>query len=209
MRVKGVRRQTFARNIDLEEVVRTYTKGRPIFSAIGPHAPLIVESGWVAKVRHLQDGRRQIVSLVLPSEMIIPPGAGGDASTAAVSIGRVVCRALTSGRKSAEMLESLHPFEREWTENQMVRLGRMDAREKLSHLILEVQSRLARALGDLPSTFPFPLTNEDLGDLLGMTIIHASRTMVAMNSQNLVRLKRRELTILDPEGLAAAAPKMV
>lgn len=130
--------------------------------------PVIVESGWVGRVRNLADGRRQIVSLVLPGELLIPLDPAMNPSSEAICLGPGVCKPVLPRHISSELMDSFRACERRWLDNQVVRLGRMNAREKLSHLILEVRSRLAGSSGKWPSKFPFPLTQEHLADLLGL-----------------------------------------
>jgi len=146
----------------------------------------------------------QMTGLVLPGELVLPVDRGQRCQVECLT------PAVTSGltefqRHSADFVRLL-ARERRWTENQVVGLGRMDARGRLSHFILELQFRLSRGNEKVPDRFAFPLTQEHLADLLGLTPVHVNRTLQAMRAVQYIRLANRELTILDQVGLAETAP---
>ncbi|GJE41491.1 Crp/Fnr family transcriptional regulator [Methylobacterium soli] len=82
---------------------------------------------------------------------------------------------------------------REW----MLGLGRRTASEHLAHMICELYLKL-QAIG-LASSYrcPFPVTQTDLGDALGLSNVHVSRTLTALRGKGLVSLQRGVLIIQD------------
>lgn len=74
-------------------------------------------------------------------------------------------------------------------------LGQLDADKRMAHLFCELLLRLhAVGLADNDS-FDFPLTQADLGDILGLSAVHVNRTLQSLREANLVALKQRRLVI--------------
>lgn len=86
----------------------------------------------------------------------------------------------------------------------LLRQGRRDARARVAHFLCEFLARMeARGLfaGGL---FHFPLTQEQLGDALGLTAIHVNRTYNKLAEEGLIIQKARSFEILDIEALKLA-----
>lgn len=90
---------------------------------------------------------------------------------------------------------------REW----LVNIGHRDAYTRLAHLFCELWVRL-RSVGLADeSRFSLPLTQEELGDTMGLTSVHVNRTLQRMRAEKMIVLESRQLTIIDPPRLMAAA----
>jgi len=75
----------------------------------------------------------------------------------------------------------------------------------MAHLFYELHMRLnvvglARSNG-----YDFPLTQRELAECLGLTLVHANRTIQELRRRNVVELENRQLTILDQRGLEGIA----
>jgi CRP-like cAMP-binding protein len=53
--------------------------------------------------------------------------------------------------------------------------------------------------------FEFPLTQRELSECLGLTVVHANRTIQELRRRRLVEMENRQLTILDRRGLEGLA----
>jgi CRP-like cAMP-binding protein len=89
---------------------------------------------------------------------------------------------------------------RQW----MVGIGRKSAYGRVAHLICELLV-LARAVGLSEYAIERAPTQEELGDALGLSMVHINRTMRALREDGLVANQGRRLTVLDWEGLQSAA----
>jgi CRP-like cAMP-binding protein len=90
---------------------------------------------------------------------------------------------------------------REWITN----TGRRAALERTAHLICELYKRL-EAIGRTDGwSFRFPLTQAELGDALGLSLVHVNRVVQALRSQSLVSWEGRIMTILDWKRLCELA----
>ena len=84
---------------------------------------------------------------------------------------------------------------------QVVRLGRRSAAERLGHWLLDLQHRLAMAGVSEGERFPMPLTQELLSDVLGMSIVHINRIIQQLRRERLAEVRGGFVTILQPERL--------
>jgi CRP-like cAMP-binding protein len=88
---------------------------------------------------------------------------------------------------------------REWT----VSLGQRSAISRTAHLFCEISERLRIVgLGDHEG-YELPLTQQELGECLGLTSVHVNRTLQEMRRRQLITLENRRLTILDLAALRA------
>jgi CRP-like cAMP-binding protein len=89
---------------------------------------------------------------------------------------------------------------REWIAN----VGRRDARSKTAHILCEFALRQERAGLAPRSQYDLPMTQEQLGDALGLTPVHVNRTLRSLEQAGLISRKRRTVTVSDWDGLRAA-----
>jgi CRP-like cAMP-binding protein len=90
---------------------------------------------------------------------------------------------------------------REW----IVSMGRRDGPQRLAHLLCELFVRL-RAIGLANDySFPLPLTQAELGDVIGFSVVHANRMVQTLRKDGLVRWQELRVEILDWERLQELA----
>ena len=170
-----------------------------------------VVSGWIGRQRMLADGRRQIVSTVLPGELVglypNPLVAMATVSLTNVrvadlrSLAEAVALAPERHHKLRAALAVAARIEEAQLAEQVLRLGRRTALERVGHWLLDVQSRLAAAgLGE-GDRFAMPLTQETLGDVLGLSLVHINRIVQQLRRERLVDVRGGYATILEPERL--------
>jgi CRP-like cAMP-binding protein len=90
---------------------------------------------------------------------------------------------------------------REW----LVNIGQRDAYERVAHLFCELWARLSAVGLAAEDHFTLPLTQEELGDTVGLTAVHVNRTLQRMRAEGLIEFHRKQLTIRDPRRLMDAA----
>lgn len=169
--------------------------------------PMILLSGWAARIRQLEDGRRQIMSFLLPGDLV-----GNCRHEGPIAVSSVV--ALTSlqycSAPSAKDSRALHKvfaisgaMEEAHLLDQITRLGRLNAEERILDLFLELHERLSLCgLAD-HGQIVFPLTQEMLADATGLTQVHVNRTLQILRKRGDITLNAGSLTILDPAALAS------
>lgn len=76
------------------------------------------------------------------------------------------------------------------------------AEERVAHFLLEIYARYNfKKLID-SNVFAFPITQEVVGELLGITSVHVSRCMTALEQKKLIRKSRNSIKLLEPELMA-------
>src|SRR3546814_16867784 len=98
--------------------------------------------------------------------------------------------------KTALAVQRYGRFETSILSSWIVNVGRRDALERMAHLICEAQKRLEQvglARGD---SFHFPLTQEDLADILGLPPVHTNRQLPPFRQERVISLHSTELPIL-------------
>jgi CRP-like cAMP-binding protein len=170
--------------------------------------PSIVLTGWACRVRHFPDGRRQILGLLLPGELI--GRCHQQAPLAATTVIALTPATLCAAPLPADMdaasglaeayavsgaMEEFHLF------RHIARLGRMNAYDRLLDWMLEVRERQALAGLATSDTFPMPLTQEALADTLGLTSVHVNRTLQLLRHEGLIELRSGWARLIDRERL--------
>ncbi len=168
-----------------------------------------VVSGVATLRQTMEDGRTQMVGLLLPSDFVGRPGRSGSQYDVVATTDMTMCCFL---KKPFEALISSTPHiaqrllemtldeldaAREW----MLVLGRKTAREKISSLLL-IFARKEAALNDKSlggqATFDLPLTREAMADYLGLTLETVSRQMSALKRDGIIQLSgKRNVAIPD------------
>jgi CRP-like cAMP-binding protein len=192
---------------------RSVTAGQDIIRA-GDKADeiFIVEDGWASRYRTLEDGRRQIVNFMLPGDIFDlqalanldsdhTVSAVTDCSLLVIQSGPFL-KALRGSGDVATAFWWAAVQEESILREQIVRVGRLSARERIGNLLLELRRRLTGALGNEVTDLPLPITRYDIADSLGLTPVHVSRTMSAMRRSGLIEEGRGVIRILDRDRLA-------
>ena len=188
----------------------TACPGEVLFDECEPMASYAsLSSGMVKLVRTLADGRQQIVGLQFAPSLIGNFG-GHDANVTVEAVGAVsYCRiprpALDSRRAENPQLEA-HLMtellvELETARADMLALGRMTARERVSGFLFRIRGATGAAF-----EFDLPLTRADMADYLGLTLETVSRQLSALKRDRIINLPHiRKVQILDLDRLEAAA----
>lgn len=169
--------------------------------------PILIVSGWAARVRLLADGRKQILGLLLPGDLI-----GHCYQPCPIAITSIIaltnlelCRA-----PSSETYESLQPayaishsLDEAYLLSQIMRLGRMNAYERLADFFLELFERLALAGLAAGNKIYHPLTQEMVADVIGLTTVHVNRTLGLMRRDRELIWETGHVTLPDPDALSA------
>ncbi len=170
------------------------------------HVGTIV-SGVASLSRSLEDGRRQVLGILLPGDFIGRPGrrvsdydivASADVMICKFEIGafeEILDASPALGPRLLEISMDELDVARSW----MLLLGRKSAREKVASLIYMISSKLNQ-LQEITKTenfeFDLPLTREQIADHLGLTTETVSRHITALkNSEVIIPRGQRHITI--------------
>lgn len=197
---------------------RSFQVGQPVIWS-GDRMEFVgsVVTGIASLTQTMEDGRRQMVGLLLPSDFVGRPGRVTAAYDVTATTDLVMCcfrkkpfedmMAATPhiAQRLLEMTLDELDAAREW----MLLLGRKTAREKIASLIAIIARREAalgsrRARGML--TVTLPLTREEMADYLGLTLETVSRQISALKRDGVISLEgNRHVSIPDIDRLLEEA----
>lgn len=175
----------------------------------------IICRGWAASSATLVDGRRQILSFLLPGDLVSTALVfGATAGRAIVAITNVTYR--TFNRFEFQTLLSKRPdllarFSRIWAEERVeadqlaMDLGRRTADERLARLILKLMQRLSARGMVRGQSMEFPLRQHHIADAMGLTPVHVSRVLTNFRRKKLIDIGGGFLTILNADELCRIA----
>lgn len=187
--------------------VQTFKAREDIISAGRETGMLfIVLSGWAVRYRVIEDGRRQILNFMLPGDIFDLQALGDLEADHSVAALETVEAAVFDAKRFINVLrESGSAATAFWwaavqeesiLREQIVRIGQLSARERICHLLLELQRRLSAALGAETTSMKLPVTRTDIGDALGLTSVHVSRTLSALKRMGLIEEDKTSLRIV-------------
>jgi CRP-like cAMP-binding protein len=177
--------------------------------------PRLMLAGWGCHFRTLSDGRRQIFDFILPGDIYgLSHRPAATAPTAAIALTR--CTIADADGLGEAVLDApgTHPglvaacatvasLDEAWMLNQLMRVGRQNAYERLAHLFLEIAHRLDSVGLAEDGTISMPLTQEIIADAMGLSVVHLNRTLQQLRREGLIEFKNGTVKILDPGRLAA------
>ncbi|MEP9388357.1 Crp/Fnr family transcriptional regulator [Mesorhizobium sp. KR9-304] len=195
--------------------------GRPAVFAAGeefviegsrPRESCLVTAGFAARSQSLRSGERQITAVHVPGDFVDLHSMMlkvMDHSVIALGACKV---AFVPHEKIKEVTET-NPhlarmfwlsttidgaIQRTW----ITCLGRRSAEQHLAHLICELYVRLEVAGVASDNGFEFPVTQAQLGDVLGLSVVHVNRKLQELRAAGLVEWRDGKVKIRDFERLA-------
>lgn len=203
---------------DLEEL-RTLIEGE---ATIGKRRDLVVDGyeyrklgfikdGFAARYKVLRNGKRQIVSVLLPGDVVGLPGSFLDhAAFSVVALTDMtleVCAlddfvALCYRRpKFALALGWLAAHEATMYAEHIIDIGRRTPIERTAHFLLEIHSRLAVVGRAAELDFELPVSQEVMSDALGLSVPHLNRMLAKLRTDRMIAMDGRHVTFIDIKGL--------
>ena len=180
-----------------------------------PGQIMILLEGWACKYQIMRNGGRQIISIHLPGDICnldslcrsrLPSSVSAmtDCHVATFGIDWLK-RAVHERPAIRELILSTMVDENAAITDRIVSLGGRSSRQRVAHFLLDLLTRL-EALGQaVQGTLRLPLTQEDIGDALGLSTVHVNRTLQTLRDEGLVASKGRTYTIRDRARLQALA----
>jgi CRP-like cAMP-binding protein len=173
-----------------------------------------VYSGWVTLFKNLENGDRQILKFALPGDFLCyKVGSRRTLDHSAVAASDVTLCAFPIDRfqetimQMPELAFAISAVTDTTTQRchaALTSIASHAAETKVAFLLLSLYVRELSLLGDAQCV-PFPITQEDVADALGLTSIHVNRVFQSLRGQGLIECKNRCLWVSDKEALAKVA----
>ncbi|WP_144183661.1 Crp/Fnr family transcriptional regulator [Elioraea rosea] len=172
-------------------------------------------SGWAFRYKTLSDGRRQIMNVLLPGDLVGLQSHMLDSHRHSVEALTDVSLC-TFGRETVWAIYKSHPplgFALTWlaaheerlVDDAILSVGRRSAVERIAALMVHIFKRAEAAGLKQGDAIPFPLTQEHVADALGLSIVHTNRTIQHLRRAGLIRLADGTLSIGDLRALRRVA----
>ena len=193
-RMRGLHLDVDHRRIDI------YRRGDPSNDVI------VICSGWAFRYNQLSDGRRQILSVLLPGDVIATSAlfqAPLDFSVQALTdvrysrVSRDKVRERFPGPEFLGLISRLLIAERRDADDQLVDLGQRLAEERIAGLVLRLRARFLARNEVEDESFPFPLRQQHIADITGLTSVHVSRVIGHLRKSGLIHIANGRVTLGD------------
>lgn len=178
------------------------------------HSVLLL-NGWMARIKDLASGARQVTELQLPGDFVDLHGftlkrldhdviAFSNCKVALVPHERLRQISATMPRLT-RIFWFMTNVDAAITRELALSLGQRTAISRMAHLFCEIRCRLEVIRRVSDDSYEFPLTQRELSECLGLTVVHVNRTLQELRRRGLVELENKQLTIRDRKGLEALA----
>jgi CRP/FNR family transcriptional regulator, anaerobic regulatory protein len=171
--------------------------------------------GWCARTRPLPDGRRQIIAVFLPHDLFgikcmfmtrQPDGIEAITDSVVSWADYKSLRQLYDDDRDAALRVLWQVIEDErrlhtW----VVSLGRGNAEERMAEMLLTFRGRLMRHGDSDGGSYRMPMTQQQIGDLLGLTTVHVNRVLKRFRDARLATVQKGTAVLHDVERLEKLA----
>jgi len=167
----------------------------------------VLREGRVMSFVILPDGSRQILRVYFPGDFI------GSASTiysrapeSLVALSdAIICpfdkhalrRLLEEYPRVAALLFLLSNAERVALTDRLASLGRTSAKARVASFLLDIFDRLRVTDDGITDSFDLKLTQEEIGDAIGLTSVHVNRMIRQMEQEGLISRANGRITLRD------------
>lgn len=198
-----------ARRREGEALIRTGEESGTVY---------LLEAGWAARTRLLDDGRRQVIGVFLPGDLMgiksmllerQPDAieAFSNITVRAIDHRKLLELAGANQAVSVRLLFQLAEDERR-LHNWIAALGRGSAAERIATLLLDLRGRLHQAGLASGDAFQMPITQQEIADHLGLTLVHVNRVLRRLREEGIVTVQRGKVSVGEMSRLAEIATPM-
>lgn len=192
---------------------RDYEPGTVILREGEPTDKLyIVAAGWLHGSVRIVDGGRQILRFHFVGDITTTFSIAWGYSAATLTAVSA-CTLYETPREAFGRLFRAHPrlgallygigaSEHVAMADRLTSIGRTDGKTRVATLLLDIHARLRLLDGLTGSTFQLPLTQQDLGDAVGLTKAHVNRSLKALEATGLLERDGKIIRITDVAALS-------
>lgn len=173
----------------------------------------VLYSGWIAKYRTTSSGERQLLSILLPGDLVGLEVAGLRSWFSLEALTDIsICmfepssltRLLAVPSLAARMLRRLASDKRQ-VEDRFAVVAGCDGRHGLAHLVLDLHRRLRLRGLALDHSLTVPLSRQQLAEAVGITSVHLHRLLRKFRREGVMHFERRRIVITNRDRLRELA----
>ncbi|QPH55474.1 Crp/Fnr family transcriptional regulator [Pontivivens ytuae] len=172
----------------------------------------VVKTGWLYSYLDMPDGRRQIVQLHHAGDMVGFPDIAFTrvATTLRSCTPAILCpfpksalsEIFATAPRLTALIFAIAARDQIVLTDMLRATGRMTATERVANLHLSLLTRLRITNSRMTDTFNLPLSQREIGDVLGLTNVSVSKSTTQLEQDGLIARHGRQVQILDEERLA-------
>ncbi len=200
----------------LTQAKSTFAKGEELVSVHQrAHSSCLIVSGLTARTVLIEDGRRQLTALHIPGDFVdlhalllktMDHSVVAMSDCTAVFVPHTDLIALT--QKSPHLTRMLWlstTIDAAMQREMIASIGRRTPLKHLAHLMCELYLRLEIVGLAEDGKYSLPLTQSDIADVLGLSVVHTNRTIRDLRDTGLVVWKNSDVEIRNFDRLADMA----
>lgn len=173
-------------------------------------------NGWMAVYQTSRSGKRQILRFALPGDFlgfqadsngIISHSVSAITETIVCAFPRATLVELFQNQPLLALrLASMESRDMSLCQHHQAFRSSKDSHESIAFLLLELfhrtRQQMRHSFDPVNNSIDFPLTQEDIGDAVGLTNIHVNRVLRQFRKLGLIECRQRKLQILGEEKLS-------
>lgn len=173
----------------------------------------VVASGWLHGSVALPGGERQILRFYFVGDLTTTFSIAWGYSAATLTAvspatlyeveRQALGRLFRDHPRLGALLYGVAAAEQVAMADRLTSVGRTDGMTRVATLLLDIRSRLQLVDGPDAGRFELPLTQQDLGDAVGLTKTHVNRSLKALEDTGLLEREGKLIRITDVPALAA------
>jgi CRP-like cAMP-binding protein len=203
-------------NTEERHVIATLTASRRVLRAkeiivhegTRPDRIYLIVRGVAFRYRYLANGRRQIFGYLLPGDLCDTHfvilnesdhnvGLLSDTEVAVIPLAPFM-NAMVKYPRIERALLMMSLVDAAMLRESLLNVGQRDAFQKLAHFFCELGVRLnALGIHDATHGFSIPLTQTELADTMGLTVVHVNRILQRFRREGLLSWSRRHFDVVD------------
>ena len=172
--------------------------------------------GVLMRYRSLEDGRRQIVNIVFPGDLIGLQGAFGEPASHSVEalLPSRLCVFDSANYYDLIVAQPSLGYDITWLaakeelalEEHLVALGQRSAKERVAYLaVWLIQRAHATCMASRKNRLEVTISQAQIADILGLSLVHTNRTIKALEREGKVLWKQGVIEVPDLARTAAFA----
>jgi CRP-like cAMP-binding protein len=170
-------------------------------------------AGWAFRYKSLSDGRRQILSFLLPGDFIGLQDEFAEGQTHGVEAASDATFCVFERDRLWDLFHAqpklgyditwLAAREEKMIDDNLVTTGRRNAGERVAMLLMHLYRRAERVGMVRDGWVPFPFNQQHIADALGLSLVHTNKTLRRLQRMGLHKIDGGWLRILEPHALEA------
>jgi CRP-like cAMP-binding protein len=171
----------------------------------------VVLKGVAFRYKLLVNGKRQIFGYLMPGEMCDVDFIVSDkcdhtvcllteAEVAVVQISELNS-CIATWPRIGQALALTHEKDGSILRDWLLNIGRRHALQRIAHFLIQMSDQLNSGERTVRGSLPMPLTQHELADTIGLTVVHVNRCLQRLRDEGAIAWGRRRVTIVDYDRL--------